>query len=234
MTLKAIIFDVDGTLAETEDWHRQAFNRAFAEAGRNWHWDRDLYRELLRVNGGRERFRHYLDSIGAALPDADLAAIHRRKNAIYAEHVAAGDISLRPGVARLIAEAEALELKLAIATTTGRDNLRALLDGLLPAVAFDALATGEDVGAKKPDPEVYRCALAALGLAPAQCVAVEDSRIGLDAALAAGIATVVTPSTYCDHERFDGAALVRADLDGPPPVTVPVLERLVTPLARAS
>lgn len=231
---KAIIFDVDGTIADTEEAHRRAFNQAFAEAGKDWVWDREEYRRLLKVTGGRERIGHFLDSLGAPAPSEQIEALHRRKNALYSAQVEAGAVALRPGVARLIDEARAAGVRLAIATTTSRSNLSALLARCLPDVRFDALVVGEDVRAKKPDPEVYGMTLAALGLSASACVAIEDSRNGLDAALACGIPTLVTPSMYTDHERFDGAAMVRPSLDGPPPVHLAELERLNGPIARAS
>lgn len=234
MTLKAIIFDVDGTIAETEELHRHAFNRAFAEAGHDWAWDQTRYRDLLKVTGGRERIRHFLESIGADLDDADVEALHRRKNTLYAEQVARGDAELRPGVARLIGDAKDAGIRLAIATTTSPSNLSALLARLLDGVRFDVVVTGEDVRAKKPDPEVYRRTLAELGLPPPDCVAIEDSRNGLDAARTCGVPTLVTPSFYTNHETFDGAAILCASLDGPPSVRLADLERLTRPVAQAS
>ena len=234
MTLQAIIFDVDGTIAETEELHRIAFNQAFAEAGHDWNWSEDTYRVLLKVTGGRERIRAFLDSIRADASAVDVEALHKRKNVIYAAQVEAGAAALRPGVARLIDEARAGGVRLAIATTTSRSNLSALLAASLSGIQFDAMVAGEDVRAKKPDPEVYRRTLAQLGLPAGACVAIEDSRNGLDAARACGIATLVTPSVYTRRERFDGAAMVRASLDGPPPVTLVDLERLPRAIALAS
>lgn len=230
MPLRALIFDVDGTLAETEEAHRAAFNQAFAEAGRDWHWSVDRYRILLRVTGGRPRIRHFLDTIGGTATDDEVAALHIRKNVLYAEMVANGTVTLRPGVARLIDEARRAELKLAIATTTSRSNLDALLTRLLApdaAAWFDAIVAGEDVTAKKPDPEVYLRALAALGVAASEAVAIEDSRNGLLAASACGIATVVTPSAYSAEEDFAGATLVCHDLERPRTVNLAVLSGLV-------
>lgn len=239
MRLKAIIFDVDGTIAETEEAHRAAFNRAFAEAGRDWVWSQDDYRELLAVTGGKERIRHFLGLIDARLSDANVLALHQRKNEIYAGLVADGAAVLRPGIARLIDEARQAGIRLAIATTTSRANLTALLGAHFGAGAlawFDAAVTGEDVTSKKPDPEVYAQTLSRLRLPPAACVAIEDSRNGVEAARACGIPVLATPSFYTTHERFDGAALVRANLDAPPPVTLAALDRLVAipALARAS
>lgn len=234
MSLRALIFDVDGTLAETEEAHRTAFNLAFTEAGLKWHWDKPLYRELLQITGGRERIRHFTTTIGETVSDAAVTALHHRKNALYAERVDAGGLTLRPGIARVTREAMDAGVRLGIATTTSRANLIALLDRLLPNVRFDAIVVGEDVLAKKPDPEAYRLVLRRLAMPAQDCVAIEDSRNGLRAARACGIATVVTPSAYTDHEAFTGAALVRASLDGPPPVDLACLEALASPLARAS
>ncbi len=231
MKLKAILFDVDGTLAETEEAHRLAFNRAFAEAGRRWCWSADDYRELLKVTGGRERIRHFVDAIGETASDESIAAMHRRKNALYAELVKDGAAVLRPGVARLIAEARRAGIGIGIATTTSRANLVALLDchfGSGSLAWFDAVVTGEGVTHKKPDPEVYACALDTLGLDAEACVAIEDSRNGLLAAAACGIAVLVTPSLYTMHETFEGAAAVRASLEHPaPPVDLATIDRLL-------
>lgn len=229
MTLRALIFDVDGTLAETEEAHRQSFNAAFAAAGHGWHWDVDTYRALLRVTGGQQRIRHFLDTIGAEATLDEIAALHASKNRRYAERVAGGGVARRPGVARLIADARASGLRLAIATTTSRSNLEALLVHLFAPDAvgwFAAIVAGEDVAAKKPDPEVYVRTLAQLGVTAGEAVAIEDSRNGLLAAAACGIATIVTPSFYSRGEDVSGAALVCRDLDEPP-VDVPLLTTLV-------
>lgn len=229
MPLRALIFDVDGTLAETEEAHRQSFNQAFADAGRDWRWDVDTYRDLLRVTGGQQRIRHFLDTIGASAAPDEIAALHVRKNRLYAERVAAGGVEQRPGVARLIGEARARGLRLAIATTTSRANLDALLAHLFAADAagwFAAIVAGEDVAHKKPHPEVYARTLTQLGIMPREAVAIEDSRNGLVAASACGIATIVTPSVYSAGEDFGGAALVCRDLDAPP-VDVELLARIV-------
>lgn len=216
MPLKAIIFDVDGTMAETEEAHRAAFNQAFAEAGRDWHWNTDLYRSLLSVTGGQRRIRHFLNMIGENAAPAAIAALHARKNELYGERVASGEVALRPGVARLVEEARGAGIKLAIATTTSRSNLEALLAHLFASGAtswFAAIVAGEDVTMKKPHPEVYTRALAMLDLPPHEVVAIEDSRNGLLAATACGIPTVVTPSLYSAGEDFSAAAMVCHDLD---------------------
>jgi HAD superfamily hydrolase (TIGR01509 family) len=220
MRLKALIFDVDGTLAETEEAHRTAFNRTFAAHGLGWHWSMRDYRWLLRTTGGKERMRAWQDSLPAAAPrlsDADIAALHREKTALYGEILAAGELELRPGVAALIDSARAAGLKLAVATTTNLPNVAALTRCCWkaePEAVFDVIAAGDEVAAKKPAPDVFELALSRLGLPPEACLAFEDSLNGLGSAQGAGLATLVTPSAYTDDQEFAGADLVRPDLVG--------------------
>ncbi|MER2606714.1 MAG: HAD-IA family hydrolase [Siculibacillus sp.] len=217
---KVLIFDVDGTLAETEEIHRAAFDRAFAEDGLDWRWDVDLYRALLRVTGGKERIRARADALGldrAALPDERIARLHARKTEIYGATVRAGGCVLRPGVEALIRSAHAVGRRLAVVTTTSRPNVEALLAATLGAdgpALFAVTICGEDVAAKKPAPDAYLLALERLGVAAAECLAFEDSWNGLTAARAAGLATIVTPSLYTEGEDFTGAARVLPDLVG--------------------
>jgi HAD superfamily hydrolase (TIGR01509 family) len=214
VTVRALVFDVDGTLAETEEIHRASFNQAFAEHGLGWSWDRGLYRDLLRTTGGRERILEYARRVGA---DLDARSLHARKTAIYAESIQTGQVALRPGVAALIAHGRRENLRLAIATTTSRPNVAALLEATLGRESvrwFASIRTGEDVAAKKPDPEVYRLVLSDLGLSAADCVAFEDSGNGLVAARAAGLRTVVAPSIYSAEDDFTGADLVVDTLEG--------------------
>jgi HAD superfamily hydrolase (TIGR01509 family) len=210
----AVIFDVDGTLAETErDGHRVAFNRAFAEAGLRWHWDERLYGELLAVTGGKERIAHYAarfapDWLAAADAQRRIAELHVRKNEHYAAIAEAGELPLRPGLPALFDALAAAGIRLAIATTTSRANVDVLLRTCLGAGAaerFDVIVCGEDVARKKPDPEVYLLALRRLELPADRCVAVEDSAKGLRAALGAGIDTLIVRSLYTQTEGFSGA-----------------------------
>lgn len=228
--LQALIFDVDGTLADTErNAHRPAFNKAFAEAGLDWHWNVELYGELLKVTGGKERILYYIERhLPRFQAPGDLnefiAGLHRAKNAFYAERVAKGEVPLRPGVRRLLEEAQREGLRLAIATTTSRENVEALLEHSLEKDAaswFEVIAAGDVVGAKKPAPDIFHYALEALRLAPQDCLAVEDSGNGLRAALGAGIETLVTVSDYTRQDSFAGAALVVDQLGEPDqPMTV--------------
>ncbi len=224
MTLKALLFDVDGTLAETErDGHRPAFNKAFADHGLDWHWDESLYGELLAVTGGQERMHRYItDHLEPDQRPADaedlVPRLHRLKNEYYAQLIADGEIALRPGIRRILDEAREHGLRLAIATTTTRVNVLALLDSLLGPGArdgFELIATADEVPDKKPSPAVYTYCLERMGLAAGECLAIEDSENGVRASLALGIPTLVTVSEYNRDGDFDGALLVVDHLGDP-------------------
>ncbi len=208
--MKALIFDVDGTLAETEELHRRAFNETFTEAGLDWHWSREDYRRLLKTTGGKERIARHIAETGGD-PALDVPALHRAKTDRYAALMLAGDLRLRAGIADLIALARAAGLRLAVATTTSRPNVEALTLAAFGRPAeevFDVLACGDEVARKKPAPDVYTLALARLGPPATAALALEDSRNGLLAAQAAGIACIVSPSAYTMGEDFTGALAV--------------------------
>ena len=213
--MSAFIFDVDGTLAETEELHREAFNAAFEKAGLDWSWDRRRYKALLAVSGGKERLHHFLSVEAIELPDAEarVARLHAEKTRIYADLVAEGRLVLKPGVADLIARAEAEAIRLAIATTTTRANVNALLQaaGIDPA-RFEVMVCGDAVALKKPAPDVYLAVLDALGAPASDCLAFEDSWNGLTAAKGARLRCIVTPALYTEDEDFAGADLVVSDL----------------------
>jgi HAD superfamily hydrolase (TIGR01509 family) len=223
MTLKALIFDVDGTLADTErDGHRIAFNRAFADFGLDWNWSIALYSELLEVAGGRERIQHYVQKYGAEFPGEDLNAFSKQVHAAKTEHYQAlvkeGIIPLRPGVKRLILEARQAGVKLAIATTSRHDNVIALLETALSQDSpnwFDVIAAGDIVAEKKPAPDIYRYALEKMNWSASDCIAIEDSYQGLQAALQANLKTVITLNDYTRNHDFSGAALVISQLGEP-------------------
>lgn len=216
-TLKALLFDVDGTLADTErDGHRPAFNQAFADAGLDWNWPVDLYGELLGVTGGKERIRYYLEQYNRAFrydgdQDAFIAELHKAKTAHYTRMLAEGAIPLRTGVKRLIHEARAAGLRLAIVTTTTPANVTALLEHALHPDSvswFEVIAAGDVVPAKKPDPAIYHYALEKMQLAAADCLAFEDSRNGILASLGAGLKTIISVNDYTREDDFSGAAIV--------------------------
>jgi HAD superfamily hydrolase (TIGR01509 family) len=219
--MRAIVFDVDGTLAETErDGHRVAFNAAFADEGLPWRWGEAEYLELLRVTGGKERMLHHwrrVDPAGAAAADAPatLARLHARKNAHYARLVRGGRIALREGVAELLDAARRRGLALAIATTTSAPNVRELLAHTLGEAAwgwFACIGAGDVVPAKKPAPDIYRWVLERLGLPARDCVAIEDSAAGAAAALGAGLPTVVTRSTTTRDDVLPAGCVELPDL----------------------
>ena len=216
MTIRALLFDVDGTLAETErDGHRVAFNLAFAEAGLPIVWDERVYGELLWISGGKERIAHYLAHVAphVRLSWEEISRLHRRKNEIFASLVP--HLALRPGVRRLLEEARAAGLKLAIATTTSPENVTALLAAHGLMGFFDFIAAGDMVSRKKPAPDIYELVLRELRLAPEEAVAFEDSSNGLLAAQGAGIEVVITPSFYTREESFYGALAVLEHLGEP-------------------
>ena len=224
MTPKAIIFDVDGTLADTEDGHRIAFNQAFAASGLGWHWDVPLYDRLLAVTGGKERIRYYLSDFGPGFAkpadyDGFVQRLHALKTQHYTAMVRNGQIPLRPGIKSLIATAHAAGIILGIATTTAPANVAALLEvGLGPhwASLFGAVGAGDMVPNKKPAPDIYLWVMAQLGVSAADCIALEDSDNGLRASLAAGIRTYVTRNAYTHGHAFEGAQAVLEDLSDLP------------------
>jgi len=213
----ALIFDVDGTLAETETIHRCAFNAAFREAGLAWYWDRRLYKKLLRVAGGKERIRAFarMHSPPICLSDAEIAELHQIKTRHYSRLVASHACTLRPGVEALIRSATARGQRLAIATTTTRSNVEELLSAALGPDwhnLFAAVVAGDEVACKKPAPDVYVEVLARLKSPAADCVAIEDSANGLKAASAAGVPVLITRSEYFRDDEFSTAFAVVDDL----------------------
>jgi len=226
--LKALIFDCDGVLVDTErDGHRVAFNRAFAAKGLAANWDVALYGRLLAIAGGKERMQHYFDEVGYPAGLADRAAfikeLHALKTDLFMKIIDGGGLPLRPGVARLVDEAIAADVALAVCSTSNERAVNLVIERMLGAkrkAAFAAILTGDVVARKKPDPEIYNLARQRLNLPAGECVVVEDSRNGLDAARVAGMHCIVTTSAYTADEDFTGADLVVPDLGDEPNVRV--------------
>ncbi len=221
---QALIFDVDGTLADTErDGHRVAFNQAFKSLGLPWEWTVERYGQLLSTAGGKERLqRYWQEDQPDFVPRPDemtwAATLHKVKTQFYKTRVQAGGLPLRPGVQRLLQEARQQGIRLAIATTSAPENVVALLATNLHSDSpgwFEVIAAGDMVPAKKPAPDVYLYVLEKMGLPPEQCLAIEDSRQGLLAATAAGLQTVITRSHYTQAEDFREAVLVLDHLGEP-------------------
>lgn len=222
--LKALIFDVDGTLADNEqDGHRVAFNRAFEGAGLDWHWDEETYHQLLAVFGGKERIHYYMREFleGFTPPvDADgfVRELHAQKTRHYVALLQSGAIPLRPGVERLLREARANGLRLAIASTTTPENATTLLSRTLGEDSldwFDVIACGDIVANKKPAPDIYLYTLEQLGLPAAQCLVIEDTESGLASARAAGLDCVITVNRSTRGQDFSGALIVLDHLGEP-------------------
>ena len=222
--LEALIFDVDGTLADTESAHLAAFNHAFAEQGLDWQWDEVLYTRLLEISGGKERMLHYWKHVHPDMKDIDgsglrdtIDHLHALKTASYEAAVQGGAVQLRPGVLALIQQAHQQGLRLAIATTTSPVNIAVLLRNAIGPDWKDLFIVIEDASTapkKKPHPQVYVQTLARLGLPSGACLALEDSSNGLRAAVAAGIKTIITPNNFTSHHDFTGALQVLPNLEG--------------------
>ncbi len=245
--LRAVIFDVDGTLADTErDGHRVAFNEAFEAAGLNYRWSIEEYGELLATTGGRRRIERYLRSKGHSPAEAGTMAsqLHQDKTRRFAALVRTGAIEARPGAAELINALRAGGTAVAVATTGTKDWVLPLLDTLFGLDVFDIVVTGSDVTDLKPDPAVYLETLDRLDLTPTGVVAVEDSANGVQAAVSAGLRCVVVVNGYTRDQDFSGAVAVLDDFARPGGVgvrhgdpqlrgglTVAALRRLVTTVA---
>lgn len=231
MTLKAIIFDFDGTIADTErDGHRVAFNDAFLDYGLDWYWHIHQYQKLLKVNGGQERIQSYIDELPHRVKNKLSSSLAKDLYAIKTEHyldmIYQNDgIPLRPGISRIIHEAKDKGIKLAIATSSTQENVGALLKSRLGHDAFslfDVIATSNEVAIKKPHTHVYQFVLKKMGIDPNNCIAIEDSHHGLTSSLGANLKTLITFNDYTQHDDFTGAIAILPHL-GEVDLPVPAL-----------
>jgi len=220
--VKALIFDQDGVIIDTErDGHRVAFNRAFEEFGFDVEWGVETYHHLLQVAGGKERMKHYLHTEGfgkEVKPEEEeelIKALHKRKTAMFIDLIESGALPLRPGVHRVMEEAKKLGLKLAICTTSNERAAKAISESVLHDIDFDLVLAGDVVSKKKPDPEIYHLAMEKLDLQPEECMVVEDSHNGVTAAKAAGMHVVATTNPYTEREDLSAADIVVTCLGDP-------------------
>lgn len=222
-SLRALLFDLDGTLVDSEELHRQSFNQAFLKFGLGWSWSPEVYAGLLNVSGGVDRISVHIDRLPMPPAEADrlralIPGLHREKTRLYGEFVAAGGGRVRPGIARLFAEARADGIKIGIAATSAITNVQTMLGAVFDAEArkaIGAVAGADLVERKKPAPDIYRLLMSMLWVAAEQCVALEDSSNGLAAAKAAGLVTIVTPSRWTRAQDFTAADLLLERLGDP-------------------
>lgn len=218
--VRALIFGSIGTITETSEWQRHAFNAAFGEHGLDWHWSAPDYRAMISGDrgsvGGSNRIADYARLKGEAIDDATAAAVHQTKTLLFQRRMTQQKLPLNPGVDDLLTEAERHGLLTVFASTTARDSVEAMVGGTVPSLEgrFDLVVSGDDVGRIKPDPEIYEVVLARLGLEPTEVIAIEDSQPSLDAARGAGIATFAVPGALWRGHAFDGAVRVFETLRG--------------------
>ncbi len=228
--VKAVIFGAIGVIAETSDLQRQAFNLAFREQGLNWHWDAATYRRLLSINGGQTRLRAYRDehTERSSITETVIAALHERKTHHYAALTANGALTPRKGVAELIKACQDAGVRVALCTSTSVENVDAIKSALgdsLDFSAFASITTIDKIGAVKPAPDAYLHCLSQLGLNANEVIAIEDTPVSIQSAIAAGITVIATPGAMTGDQDFSDAAMKVDDLAA---VTLAQLEGIVS------
>lgn len=226
--LKYIIFDCDGVLVDTErDGHRVAFNKAFAAKGLDIEWSVNLYKELLKVGGGKERMTFYFNESGwpdgVSDKEVFIKELHKLKTDLFMQIIESGELPLRPGITRIVDEAIEHGVGLAVCSTSNERAVNLIVETLIGAdrkIKFAGIFAGDMAKKKKPDPEIYNLATEKLALNPAECVVIEDSRNGLLAAKAAGFPCVITTNGYTADEEFAGAELIVPELGDKPNINV--------------
>lgn len=222
MTIKAVFFDQDGVIIDTErDGHRVSFNMTFKEFGFTDEWDVEYYHELLQIAGGKERMKHHWKTKGFSKPlteeeiDNLVKEMHKRKTALFVELIETGKLPLRPGIHRFMKEAMEAGLQIAVCTTSNEKAAKAVTEKALADIKFDLVLAGDVVQNKKPDPEIYNLALSKLGLKPEEVFVVEDSKNGVKAAKAAGLKTIVTTNHYTEKEDVNAGDMIVSCLGDP-------------------
>ena len=212
---EALFFDMDGVIIDTEkDGHRVAFNATFEEFGFPVHWEVDYYGELLKISGGKERMKHHLRTSGfgrdvdPSTVDDLIIKLHKRKTEIFVDLIESGSLQLRPGIHRLMKEANDHDVPICICTTANQKAAEAVASHSLPDISFSHILAGDIVARKKPAPDIYLLALEKTGKDPSRCIVIEDSRNGMLAGDSAGVGVLVTTSLYTKDEEFDKAKLV--------------------------
>jgi HAD superfamily hydrolase (TIGR01509 family) len=222
MTIKAIFFDQDGVIIDTErDGHRVAFNETFKHYGYDFEWDVDYYHELLQVAGGKERMKHHLHTKGFGVEvkpedeDELIKEMHKYKTQTFIELIESGKLPLRPGVKRFMQEGMDAGLILGVCTTSNVKSAQAVAYNILKDIKFEFVLAGDMVKVKKPDPEIYNMALEKTGLEPNEVVVIEDSRNGVLAGKAAGLYIVATTNVYTEKEDLSDADIIVTSLGDP-------------------
>jgi HAD superfamily hydrolase (TIGR01509 family) len=216
---KAVIFGAIGTIAETSDIQRQAFNKAFEEAGLDWNWNAETYRDLLKINGGQNRIRAYRDAdpTRASVTDAMIVALHAAKTKHYVAMLSEGDVDARAGVVDLVNACRSNAIPIAFCTSTDIANVNALGAALADSLPFDwftKIVTIDQISRPKPAPDAYVYCLEQLGLNANDVIAIEDTPASIASAKAAGIMTIATPGATTSEQDFSAADLVLSSLDG--------------------
>lgn len=220
--LQAILFDLDGTVIDSEEVHRRAYNQTFMEFGLTWDWTPDVYADLLALSGGEARLASHIDGLDAPGGEKErlrrlLPAIRREKTRLYGELMRASVAKPRSGVLRLVREARAAGVKVGFAATSAADNVQTILEAVFKSQAarFDAVVSAALVENKKPAPDIYVLLLSMLGVRADGCVAIEDSANGVAAAKAAGLFTIATPTRWTRRQDLSAADLLLPELGEP-------------------
>jgi len=209
--MKSVFFGSIGAVAETSNFQREAYNTALKEAGLNWHWDRETYRQLLNYVGGQARLRLLSDATAASLSDDMIEQIHARKTDLACEAIVAAKVPLRPGIERLTGMVTAGGGKLGFVTSTSTQNINAIFDlghAGFSHGAMDTVIGSAELEKGKPSPDAYLAALAQTGLKPADVIAIEDTPTSARAAKRAGLSVILTPGEFASHVETEDADLI--------------------------